>query len=527
MKKIISLAILASSISVHAANITSHSYLAVRPEFQSGSPELFTLFQDRMDARDHQMNAAIQVVVFSGKSRDSKKVAKYFLPYGKSQIIAGGFNSQAFNGRTLDVISHYFGVFTANPIAPTELPGPPAPADTVFNTDDLTFQSKLCLRPKRTVVGVGFQWKQHLCFGKGESGGLWFSISAPLERVTHNLHFNESIENAGSGSTPDGFVSTMEAALTGQPVFGDKVFKYGKISPCTLTETKIADVELKVGTLFLETQRCYLEAYVGGVVPTGNKPTAEFMFEPVVGNGHHGGVLFGASSGMALRDINKGWDFWALIDVDGRYLFANNQKRSFDLIDKSWSRYIWIYPTSSAQPFADINPGINYLTQEVSVKPRFQGTMHLGLGLYCTNFIWQTGYVFFARSPEHIELKSCFDESFGIAGIDFDDISNTGAGKDGKANTQSRATMKLFEDALNDEDASGLPEFIPIKSQDIDLNSGAQPCANTHTLYFSIGYRDDACEYPLFMGTGGSYEFATDNAALEKWLFWIKGGISF
>jgi hypothetical protein len=67
-----------------------------------------------------------------------------------------------------------------------------------------------------------------------------------------------------------------------------------------------------------------------------------------------------------------------------------------------------------------------------------------------------------------------------------------------------------------------------IVESDLDLDSAITPAVISNTTYASIGYNFEACDYPLFINGGGSYEFGNNNnASLDRWVLWIKGGVAF
>src|SRR6185436_1681238 len=66
--------------------------------------------------------------------------------------------------------------------------------------------------------------------------------------------------------------------------------------------------------------------------PTGNKPEGEFLFEPIVGNGHHWtlGVGFNAHA-MLWRSECDDSCFGFYLDANITHLFSTCQRRAFDL----------------------------------------------------------------------------------------------------------------------------------------------------------------------------------------------------
>lgn len=500
-----------------AQNVTSHTFFSVRPEFQSGSPELFTLFHDRMMAVDCcDCHGGFQVVVFGGSTQNNKDCANplalYFLPFNKSTITAGEYNSEAVHNNTVDVVANYFGVLTADPLAG-------APGE--YNILDLTFQSQFTIDPRRTVTGVGLHYKQKLT--PADTRSFWVSASTPIMHVKHELRFTEKIINEGGGDVQPGYVNSIGAALRGQTVFGDQLFKYGKIAnnSCnTLYKSGLADIELKLGYIFEHTHDCYIEGYGGIVVPTGNKPCGEFLFEPIVGNNHHFGFIFGGEGSVELICSQECDGFVSLAGaLDFRYLLSNTQIRSFDLVDKQWSRYIFLYPNDQAVSLDDITPGINLLTKPLTISPRNWVTANLELIFERGGWATELGFNLFARQAEKAELACRWQEGPGIVGIDTNDAA--------VLHTKRVASMPIYIPASSFVGVDTNPTYIPIKETELNLQSAAHPACLSHTIYGAMGYRTTACDCPWFLGIGASYEFSADNTALTRWLAWGKGGVSF
>jgi len=559
----------------------SQTFFSVRPQFQSMAPEMVSQFRgERSHARVDGVGGALQFVVFGGKSSgdgcSDNKLAKFFMPFGKTSLVVGEPNSAAASDGTLDLLATYFGILTDTM----------NPALGIFNRTiggvkrPTTFQSTIKFAPKQTVFGLGLGYRQSFA-KEDEDKGFFLSISAPIMRVKNDLGFDETITDAG-GTAPTGFAANMRSALQGDPVLNwgpisaaddftypgiddtatTKQFNFGKIASSTssssncgsgtssdcsgaLTKWGLADIEVKLGYECTREEMCYSEGYIGVVLPTGTRPKGEFIFEPIVGNNKHFGFMVGGSCGFEIwqSDENAG-RLWFECDYDGRYLFSNTQKRSFDLINNQWSRYLWVYEDSTKTAIADIQPGINFFTQDMRVTPRTVVNCNSALVYKGETFQGEVGYNFFARSTEKVELCPGWKVGPGIAGFDSTDVNQTAgvAADTGKAFTASNANIRRLigvqqipvpdrgEVPTVDKVLTGgilRPQFIAIKEEDIDLRSAAHPGVIAHTFYASAGARWDDKEYPPFVGLGASYEFALDNTALSRWLAWAKFGFSF
>src|SRR5581483_4712736 len=136
----------------------------------------------------------------------------------------------------------------------------------------------------------------------------------------------------------------------------------------TLKKSGVADLELKIGHDSCCSESCYVNGYLGVLVPTGNRPKARYIFEPIIGFNRHVGLLFG---GEMCYELWCGCDsslIWEAA-VDSRYLFSGRERRSFDLKYRPWSRYLLVYATPADAAAGIVSPGINFFTQDFKVTP--------------------------------------------------------------------------------------------------------------------------------------------------------------
>jgi hypothetical protein len=493
-----------------AQNVTSHTFFSVRPLFQSGSPELFTLFHNACDSNIDCHPGAFQAVLFGSKTTHKKEcnpLATYFFPFNKSALLTGENGSDVVQSGQADVIANYFGVLTANPLV-----GPQE-----YNFFNGSFVSGIRINPEQSVWGIGLAYRQYI---GTTCNPWWVAANAPLMQVKNRLNFCEQIINPGSGDIQPGYVGSITQALLGQTVFGNKAFQFGKIAPNNcLTKTGIGDIELKLGYTFAHECACCIDGYVGVVIPSGNKPKGEYIFEPIVGNNHHFGFIAGTEYTACLYTNANDTRLELIGAVDSRYLLSNVQCRSFDIVDKQWSRYMWLYPNDKAVSITDITPGINLLTQPLRIQPRFSVTANIELAITGNCWSGELGVNIYARQAEKASFAHCWPNTPGIVGINPLDRN--------ALHTKSNATIRRYAQIsgfiANDLD----PAYVPITACDINLQSATHPAFITHTVYGSLGYQYDTCNYPFFIGLGSSYEFSDDNSGINRWTVWGKTGISF
>ena len=147
------------------------------------------------------------------------------------------------------------------------------------------------------------QTLSHKCNGEV---GFWFEGSLPIERVQNHVILTEIIENDGGGPAlnPDG---TVQIGLDNSPrvdsmtaAFAQCNWSYGRIPNRKITKWGVADIELKIGYNSIDCEACGMNSYLGIVVPTGTRVRGKVLFEPIVGNNHHLGVMIGNSMSVEL-----------------------------------------------------------------------------------------------------------------------------------------------------------------------------------------------------------------------------------
>ncbi len=501
---LIALLMIAGSCNIHGYHFSGLSFFSVRTPFQTASPEKEALWHyDALD-NDECRGGSIEIVPFGGKYIEQEialgegdGLGHYFAPYGKVKLDVVEFkpgirSSTKDVDRTIrSVEARHFNIETKSA---TE-----------------TFRSTLHLRPHHSFVGVGFAWRQRFW------NSYWFDISAPVEHVKNRVDINEKIINTGGGAVD-------KIGLSGERRFGSiteafrhKGMEFGLIDSTEHTKTGVADVEVRIGWDGYNSGDAHYRSYIGGVLPTGNKPDPRFLFAPVIGNNKHFGVMFGGNMGFMLW-MSGNHLLRHEIDSQGRYLFPNHQLRSIDLWGKPWSRYMETYSSArqAEKAFLHDDPnagtfGINVFTTNVKVKPRFATTFNTALIYeYCDYLTAEAGYNFFARQGETIEFVN-FDHNIALKHVDGKGLT-----------TKSRTIGENFE-----KDKIPFKEFRTLTKKDFDLNSAAHPPVISQILYAALGYRCMEFCYPTNFSVGGSYEFSHSNGGLRRWMVWGKAAIDF
>ncbi|MGA9530694.1 MAG: hypothetical protein WBQ73_02275 [Candidatus Babeliales bacterium] len=318
------------------------------------------------------------------------------------------------------------------------------------------FKSEVCFEPqiKNYLFDIGLyvgldKWAEN----------TYLSIEFPIVHTRWSMQPRENIINSGIMDLPNGYMSKVAIprsllpsgvleTFAGGVTFGDMndPLNYGKIACGELKKTRLSDLHFVLGYNFINNDLAHAGLNIRAAFPTGNKPTGEYLFEPIVGNGGHFELGAGFSSHMLLWESeDRNCSIAAYCDLNLTHLFTSTQVRSFDFKDNDQgSRYILVEEfteipkeiTSEGRVGNQNNhmrlPGITHeydgnlyhavnltsLCCDVSVK--LQGDMAFKLAFKQDCFTCDIGYSFWGRSKECVVIKGELQEdTFGLKGDAF------------------------------------------------------------------------------------------------------------
>ena len=328
-----------------------------------------------------------------------------------------------------------------------------------------TTESIITVSPERKIIGAYFDYHQDFCF----CDGLWLDAKFAIYQATHNLHAQEKNLTTVSSTecTPLGFLSSDE-------------LNFGRIPTCKLKKSGFDDIEIKLGYYFYNCiERGYAGLYASALLPIASKPTAEFLFEPLVGRAHWGigGGLNAAHS--IYKSENK--SLTLLTDFSYQYLLKGNELRSLDFKEGQLTRFMAANTRSNITPAV---PAINLTTLNLDVAPR--GVINFWLASHLQYCQWhaEAGYNLWWRQSEKICFKKCQQTNFDSLGI--------------------------VDDGT----------FIPLTLNNLDLTSTSHPKTLTNKVYLALSYDAQTCNRTINIGLAGSYEFSRNINSMEQWGVW-------
>lgn len=438
-------------------------------------------------AKDTDINCGFLLTanLFYEQSTDKSGLAKYFSIDNKHELVVAGNLSNIANK---DIAAEWLGI-------------------SPWNTSTLTqnFSSKINLSPDQKEFGLNFQAHKILNF---ISKKLLFSITLPFIQKETNLKIHEhDIQNAPTKGPVDVPRFNMEDATN---FFNYDLSRYAKIKDGVQKLAGLADINLKLNYFFKNEKSWTLAFYPQLTIPTGYKPTAKYLFEPIIGNARHWGLGAGVNFEMELFD-NDNHLLSFLSSIDYNYLFQSTEKRTLDLKNKPWSRYLRLANKVDSPTDPQINTvAANLFTQDIDVQPKSDLNLFLALHYNNNDFLnLEFGYNLWWKAKEDIKLKNAWTQDVGITQLNEKNLP-TGS-------TISQATIATNPTGTTLVDGT----FITINQSDFDLNSAAHDSAISNKIYLSGGVEGTWKQNIYQTNLGCSYEFA-GNKALSAWSLWLQ-----
>lgn len=498
--------------SLHAqegpTQLFGHTFFSPRPQGCNAARQLVGEhpYQHRYDAQ--HCYGTFSTTLEYAHTYKSHRIAEHF--WGVDTVRFSG--SQVTTRSDDDILADYFGLSPA-------------------------FDSTLTFRPKSSTFLLDFNLYAGL---DGLCPGLYFQVIAPAAWVEQKICLDEDITNDGSDNPFPALymdTGTVNAPITSakRPFDGDVVYgqikqgmKFGKIA-CR-EEGKLADILMVLGWDFLRRERGHVGANLRLVAPTGTKITSEYMFQPVIGNGHHWEFGVGLDGAITLweKDDEQTVDLTA--QAFFTHVFQSRQCRSFDFCKNGFgSRFILLKEFDDAGTYnGTCLPAINKTTLACKVSADIQVDGIIMASYHNRNWTFDFGYNGWVRSREKICITGEIEKNrYGMKGIQ-NVATDPVPGPDNK--TQSTATLHGNPLSPAVQTSVADPSTVFIKTSDLDPSSAAmERCISnkifTH-LSYAWDYDNDARVIP-FLGLGLEFEFEgvrQDNSRPNK-ITWSQVGV--
>lgn len=270
--------------------------------------------------------------------------------------------------------------------------------------------------------------------------GLYAKVVMPFAKTQTELCPSERIFNSGTNNAIAGYLSDSEISREnlstsflqfagGCNAFGDvkEPLKYGLITNKKLTKAGLAELRGYLGYNFVTDPDYHFGINFQLSAPTGNRPCAKYLLEPMIGNGKHWEIGFGVTGSWIFHRSktcdDKFLGFW--VDATVTHLAKSCQCRSFDIKCKNNSRYMLLEKMGSNLEFLNIKnaqddqifaecqyqkvlvPAINWTTFNPMVRIDFQADIAAKIAFVKNSFSFDLGYDFWARTGERFSTDGC------------------------------------------------------------------------------------------------------------------------
>lgn len=438
-------------------------------------------------------------------------------------------------------------------------------------------RSTLCVKPQIQNHIFDFFTRFDLCNISNWFGNTWVALGTSLAYSNWNLkaHAITRITNDKFAEFPECYMgekvypsaSSLERALKGNYEFGDMKtpWDYGKWKFNGQSKTRLANIDLFIGDDIIREKKFHVGLFLKTSAPTGNRPDPEFIFNPVVGNGHHWEFGGGLDSHWTFYNYDDEC-FQLYLTGSITHLFKDTQWRTFDFktaevssgqcLSGALSRYILLEELNSNNEYnGNIINAVNYTTREIKSSFGIQGDATFRLQWRNNNWAVGLGYNVFGRSAESLSgssfapADSVKGKNYGIKGTNGtcarvystieekvlpEHIELTATQSqtrmsniaDQGINIQQQSYIDHPKDVTEDQtfpvlnwnspipptnlsidEARKSDRAVPVTKEDLLLQG--IPALITHKAFLNIAYQFDTCCHcwQPFIGVGAEVEF--------------------
>lgn len=392
------------------------------------------------------------------------------------------------------------------------------------NLQDHTFTVKPSQKQASGIIEFNQELKKVLDWSMVD---LWYvSARIPITYVSNNL-----------GLTGDD--KAIEALTT------NNNYHYANFTTTSSALTRPSYLELTLGTKYLNDRDAQIISGFGATIPMIEQTNSCQLFAPLNGqNAHFGLTALALFEFPVLRKYEHSKSrVCYFFEFQNNFLARNKQLRTYDLIDKPYSRYMKLLDRKTNS----LVPAANVLTVRSRVEPFNIFNMASGFRFKYGHCVGEVGYELWAHGTEVVtpELEIPWDnDRYGIAFINekgelakidaggniqplYDPINPT----DEAGQTASKSTINYV--AAPDGSTTCCPGLTfqqknkYIDLHDFDIYSAAARSAVTHRGYATVGFCEKGRTRDFFCNLGAYIEAAQNNGALSFWGLWGKLGVTF
>jgi len=519
IRKGLLLAALVVSAGVIEAKIANKTYFSARNELQHNG-WLWAAQAPFKNEKSGERGIATDVLLFGSSSTNKMGLGRHFGASLKSDysdanatLNVGDSSLHLSNGLFDRQVDHTYSV-----------------ADT-----EHAMWGKLQFRPVQKRIGAYLA--AHADLGTLANFKGWHvSVAMPVVRVSNTLGatYVTSVAALAGDTKPVTAASTLEHFFDGSysqtGANSQQALEYGKIIPGTHVRTAVADIKLSVAYDIVRDIDGLVQVRGGVIIPVGTKPKAERLFEAVVGNGRHVGVMAGAHGDMQLwENKEKRMALWISGDAEYTFLFEGREKRIAGIYNSDAE-------VQATVPFGHMALGVllnnagtfplaNVLARDMKVTPGSHFDATMGVSLTWKDFYANLGYNMFYKKTETVDLADQWPvDRYGMATYDYQ--ANTAATDFTASDLFTAGKDAAGPLAVRYSTATHLAGST-VKYQ-VDTLACTDSNQETHAAVLGFGYKGVIKAIPFTVSLVGSYELAGDSSkAIQGWMIGAQISMKF
>ena len=364
----------------------------------------------------------------------------------------------------------------------------------------------------------------------GDHENIYMTLNAPIAWTKFDMQLEETITSSGTdiplnilgnpANEPSPYSSIIQAwkgNLQLQGFYPDlkRPLEFAKINGPQTTGS-LVQLEYALGYYFVTKPDAHFGMEARIVIPTGNRPKGEFVFEPLAGNGHHTQLGIGFQGHLNVVDYG-GLDFAVYGVAHFYHLFNAKQHRTFDLkLNGIGSRYLLLKKFNPDGTYAgeiEFGPNILTLACKTKVPLLMDGSIIAVYDFGNTTLV--AGYTCWARTAETVSItESIPHNTYGVQG----NTPTAGA----NTNTTASATRINGQFADTFDQA---PQFLNLNN--VNTRSASPPAAYSNRISAHVAYNWEQHPFDPYLLLGGFLEMSgAGNQAMSQWGMFTQFGLS-
>ncbi len=279
------------------------------------------------------------------------------------------------------------------------------------------FVGSIRLHPR--IENFIFEWDGYFASDDCDCwNGAWFEFHLPVvhsrwrlglssceSQVTSTVDFPICSLSATSVVTP----ATLIDGLTGNFTLNGQRFLCSGIFPaCHRKKTGLADLELWFGYNFINNECSAFGLFLALVLPTGNKPNSDHIFQPIIGNGRHFELGVGFRGHTLLWDDGCDQNLYLYGQGLVTHMFKNRQCRLLDFCNNGpFSRYLLLreFQADGITPTGNIVSATCFNRRDVDVRIDVKGDASFKLAYRWCGWGVDLGYNIYGHSREKVRFR--------------------------------------------------------------------------------------------------------------------------